>query len=55
MFGIPVTIKDLFSVKGLDSTYGLASKCFQPAERDGNQVSMIRLAGGIIFAKTNVP
>lgn len=29
--------------------------CFRPAEVDGNQVAMVRKAGGIIFAKTNVP
>lgn len=52
-------------VKGMDSTYGLASKyqipylslfrCFKPEQYDGNQVYMIRRAGGIIFAKTNNP
>ena len=29
--------------------------CFKPAGEDGNQVAMVRKAGGIIFAKTNVP
>ena len=45
----------MLMVKGLDSTFGLASRCLKPAPRDGNQVTMVRKSGGIIYAKTNVP
>jgi hypothetical protein len=47
LFGIPITIKDMFQMQGFDSTFGVASRfnliiyrvinrCFKPDAYDGN-------------------
>ena len=50
-----MTIKDSMIVKNLDSTFGLGSRCFKPFNHDGIWAAMIKKAGGIIFAKSNLP
>ncbi|KAM3138748.1 hypothetical protein pb186bvf_009127 [Paramecium bursaria] len=55
LFGIPVSVKDIIMVKGTDTTFGLANRCFIPALHDGYEVMAIRRAKGIIFVKTSIP
>jgi len=55
MFGIPISIKDPFLVKGLDSTCGLAARCFKPDADDGWIVKFIKQQGVIPFIKSNIP
>ena len=55
LHGIPVTLKDQFNVKGVDSSIGYVSRAFQPAEEDAILVKTLKNLGAIIIAKTNLP
>ncbi|KAA8651633.1 hypothetical protein EYZ11_004895 [Aspergillus tanneri] len=55
LHGLPVSIKDTFHVKDVDSTMGLAALAFQPATEDSPLVKLLESLGAVIIAKTNVP
>lgn len=55
LHGIPVTIKDMFNVKGVDSSIGIAALAFKPATENAPIVDLLHSLGAIIIAKTNVP
>jgi amidase len=55
LLGIPVTIKELFNIAGLPTTWGDPQfKDFVPKE-DAILVSRTKSAGAVILGKTNVP
>ncbi|KPI38036.1 Acetamidase [Cyphellophora attinorum] len=53
--GVPITLKDQFNVKGYDTTLGYVGRAFRPAAEDGHIVEVLRKAGAIVLAKTNLP
>lgn len=53
--GVPVTFKDQFNVKGLDSTLGYVGRAYRPAEEDAYIVSLLKQLGAVVLAKTNLP
>lgn len=53
--GVPVTVKDQFNVKGVDSTLGYVSRVGLPAIEDAAIVQILRAQGAIIIGKTNLP
>ena len=55
LFGIPMSIKDCFQLKGLDTTIGMASRLFNPAQKDGFLIKILKEQGAIIFTKSNLP
>jgi len=55
LFGIPISIKDSFIQKGLDSTCGQASLCFKPNQEDGEILDLIKSRGAIPFIRSNAP
>ncbi|KDQ10331.1 hypothetical protein BOTBODRAFT_36235 [Botryobasidium botryosum FD-172 SS1] len=55
LHGVPMTVKDIFDIKGFDSTIGFTSFANKSADDDAYVVKLIRQSGGIIFAKTNLP
>ncbi|KAI9009033.1 amidase signature domain-containing protein [Hyaloraphidium curvatum] len=57
LHGVPISIKDNFSVKGLDASVGFLSPPFvnSPAKEDSVAVKILRDAGAIIYCKTNIP
>ncbi|KDQ16935.1 hypothetical protein BOTBODRAFT_64460 [Botryobasidium botryosum FD-172 SS1] len=55
LHGVPMTVKDIFDVKGFDSTIGFTSFANKPADDDAYLIKLIRQSGGIIFAKTSLP
>ncbi|KAF4336575.1 general amidase [Fusarium beomiforme] len=55
LHGVPVTVKDQFNIKGLDSTLGYVGKAFAPAESDAPLVQTLKALGAVIIAKTNLP
>lgn len=55
LHGLPVSVKDSFDIKGVDSSVGIASLCFQPATVNSPLVDLLLSLGCIIIAKTNVP
>ena len=55
LFGIPVSIKECFYVKGYDATVGLAKFIGQPAEEDGELVKALKELHAVPFCLTNLP
>ncbi|CAI7583127.1 unnamed protein product [Penicillium pancosmium] len=54
LHGIPITLKDQFNVKGLDTTIGYVGRSFSPADEDAVLVQMLKNMGAIVIAKTNL-
>ncbi|KAL2213784.1 amidase [Sarocladium strictum] len=55
LHGIPVSLKDQFDFKGLDSTLGYVGRSFKPAAADCVLVQTLKRLGAVIIAKTNLP
>lgn len=55
LHGIPITLKDQFNIKGVDSTLGYVGRCFEPAATDAVLVQILKNMGAVIVAKTNLP
>lgn len=55
LHGVPISLKDQFNIKGLDSTLGYVSNAFTPAESDAPLVHTLKHLGAVIIAKTNLP
>ncbi|CZR48678.1 uncharacterized protein FPRO_03998 [Fusarium proliferatum ET1] len=55
LHGIPVTVKDQFNIKGLDSTLGYVGKAFTPADDDALLIQTLKKLGAVIIGKTNLP
>jgi aspartyl-tRNA(Asn)/glutamyl-tRNA(Gln) amidotransferase subunit A len=55
LHGIPVSIKDSKQVKGMPTTNGSLITGNALATEDAELVAKTRAAGGVIFAKTNLP
>ena len=55
LFGVPMTIKESFDVKGLQSCWGHERLTDYVAPRDADLVKRLKAAGAIIVGKTNVP
>lgn len=55
LHGIPISVKDQFNVRGLDSTLGYVGRAFAPAASDALLVDVLRRLGAIVIAKTNLP
>ncbi|OQE22562.1 hypothetical protein PENSTE_c010G04536 [Penicillium steckii] len=56
LHGLPVSLKDSFDVKGLQSTYGYVELLkHEPANRNAYLVELLLLLGAVLYVKTNVP
>ncbi|KAF9892174.1 hypothetical protein FE257_002580 [Aspergillus nanangensis] len=55
LHGVPVTVKDQFNVKGVDSTLGYVGRSFAPAAEDAVVVQILKRLGAIVLLKTNLP
>ena len=55
LYGIPITLKDQFDVPGYDTTLGYVGRSFRPATGHSLLVKILKQAGAIIIAKTNLP
>jgi amidase len=55
LHGIPITVKDALAVDGVRSTGGATELTDHVATADADVVALVRRAGAIPFAKTNVP
>lgn len=52
--GIPMSLKDVFEVKGHDCTWGLVSNLGHICSCDGEIVQLFKDLGAVIIAKTNI-
>lgn len=55
LHGLPISFKDQFNLKGLDSTIGYVSYIEKPATKDSTLVKLLTKAGAVPYVKTNVP
>lgn len=55
LLGVPFTIKDSTAAKGRLHTLGLVSRKFTRAKQDAECVRLVKEAGGILLATTNIP
>jgi amidase len=55
LHGLPVSLKDQFNVKGVESTIGYVALAGRPVEEDATLVRVLVAAGAVLYAKTNVP
>ncbi|RWR98611.1 fatty-acid amide hydrolase 2-like isoform X2, partial [Dinothrombium tinctorium] len=55
LLGVPFTVKNLISVKGMPFTAGLVSRKDEVASEDAKMVTNLRQAGAIPIGITNVP
>ncbi|KAJ7074358.1 amidase [Mycena amicta] len=55
LHGVPISIKDQFHIAGYDSSMGCSALLNKPASADADVVALLKAAGAIIIAKSNVP
>ncbi|KAH0290043.1 amidase [Aureobasidium namibiae CBS 147.97] len=55
LHGVPVSLKDQFNVKGLDSTLGYVGRAGKPASSNALIVDVLQDLGAIVLTKTNLP
>ncbi|EJD43785.1 general amidase [Auricularia subglabra TFB-10046 SS5] len=55
LHGLPVSLKDQFSIEGLDTTMGYTSWIGKPAAKNCTLVDLLLAAGAVPFVRTNVP
>jgi amidase len=55
LHGVPISLKDTFKIRGTDSSIGIASLAFKPAESNSALVDILLGAGAVLYCKTNVP
>ncbi|KAL1981638.1 hypothetical protein VTN96DRAFT_2352 [Rasamsonia emersonii] len=55
LHGLPVTVKDSFFIKGVDSSIGIAALAFKPATQNAPLVELLLSLGAVIISKTNIP
>ncbi|KAL8344232.1 hypothetical protein RB601_004661 [Gaeumannomyces tritici] len=55
LHGLPISLSDQFWLKGVDSTIGYVASADKPAAEDSTVVQLLRDAGAVFYAKSNVP
>ncbi|KAB2579761.1 putative amidase [Lasiodiplodia theobromae] len=55
LHGVPVSVKDGFDVKGVDTTVGWVGLVGKPAPENGPEVEALLKLGAVIYCKTNIP
>jgi amidase len=55
LHGLPISFKDQFNLKGVDTSVGYISWCKKAASEDSTLVELLMKAGAIPFVKSNVP
>jgi amidase len=55
LHGLPISFKDQFQIRGVDTTMGYVARINKPAEEDSTLVTLLVQAGAIPYVKTNVP
>lgn len=55
LFGLPISLKDMFILKDKDASCGACAMLFKPAKDDGYLVKILKGEGAIPFVKSNIP
>lgn len=54
LHGLPITVKESIDVRGMASTFGMASRAGHRADADEPHIARLRAEGAIVLGKTNV-
>jgi hypothetical protein len=54
LHGIPVSLKDTFSIRGYDSSIGMTSLAEKPTQENAAIVDMLLEQGAVLYCKTNI-
>ena len=55
LHGLPISLKDSFNIRGVDSSIGIALLAYKPAQSNASLVDLLLDAGAVLHCKTNVP
>ncbi|KAL2212723.1 amidase [Sarocladium strictum] len=55
LHGVPISVKDQFNVKGVDTTLGYVGRSFKPAQEDAVLVRILKTLGAVVITKTSIP
>ncbi|KAG6908272.1 hypothetical protein DXG01_005537 [Tephrocybe rancida] len=55
LHGLPISLKDQVSIKGIESTIGYASWVGKYAERNAVLADVLEALGAVLYVKTNIP
>ncbi|KIW17941.1 hypothetical protein PV08_05136 [Exophiala spinifera] len=55
LHGLPISLKDSFKLKGIDSSVGFVSLVNKPAEQNSVLVDILLELGAVLYVKTNIP
>ncbi|EKM60485.1 uncharacterized protein PHACADRAFT_179748 [Phanerochaete carnosa HHB-10118-sp] len=55
LHGLPISLKDQFCIKGMDTVMGYAGWIGKPAEKDSVLIEILYDLGAVPFVRTNVP
>jgi len=55
LHGLPMTIKDAYETEGVVTTSGAPELASYVPDRDADAVALLKAAGAIVYAKTNLP
>ncbi|KAF2994483.1 hypothetical protein E8E13_001381 [Curvularia kusanoi] len=55
LHGIPISVKDQFHVKGVDTTLGYVGRSFKPSSDTAVMVTILEKLGAVVIAKTVIP
>lgn len=53
--GVPVSLKDMINIVGVDTSIGMTCKTFEPAIANAPLVRLLRDAGAVLYVKATVP
>ncbi|TVY48476.1 putative amidase [Lachnellula occidentalis] len=55
LHGVPISLKDMFRVKGYDASIGIASLAEKPSTENSVLVDILLAQGAVLYCKTNIP
>lgn len=55
LHGVPISLKDMVKVAGVDASIGIAALAFKPSLTSAPIVSILLSQGAVIYCKTNIP
>lgn len=54
LHGLPISLKDMFHIKGFDASLGIASLCFKESTSNSPLVDLLLEAGAVVYCKTSM-
>lgn len=55
LHGVPVSLKDMVKIAGVDASIGLAALAFQPSRTTSTVAAILLSQGAVLYCKTNIP